>query len=358
MSIKLHYLLFIFFAFFTEGYLAYTQNKPVLVEEFIFDRAPFASCHASTIAEGDNGLVVAFFGGTHEKHRDVEIWSSRKESGTWSQPLSIAEGMFNGSRYPCWNPVLFQVPEGPMLLFYKVGPDPESWWGMIKRSYNAGKSWSKPERLPDGILGPVKNKPVLLDDNHLLCPSSTENKGWKVHMEFTNDFGHSWEPNVPVDPMSKYEVIQPTILRLTNGWLQILCRSRDGLIIKSLSLDQGKSWSVLEPVDLPNPNSGIDALTLSSGIHILAYNHSKKPEDEWGGHRYPLNIAISEDGQKWSASLILEEAPGEYSYPAIIQDSKGYVHVVYTWNRKKIKHVVLDPGQLPSRSITIWDKEQ
>ena len=357
MEFNTRSVLFIFIQFMIVISPVYSQNNPILIEEFIFDQAPFESCHASTLAEGENGLVAAFFAGTHEKHEDVEIWSTRKESGIWNKPYSIADGIFNGARYPCWNPVLYQVPGGPMLLFYKVGPDPESWWGMIKRSYDGGKSWSDPEKLPEGNLGPVKNKPVLLKNGRLICPSSTEKNGWRVHMEFTDDFGISWEPRVPVDPMSTYEVIQPTILQLKNGWLRILCRSKEGVIISSLSTDQGQSWSVLEPIELPNPNSGIDAVTLSNGTHILAYNHSIKPEKEWGGARYPLNIAISNDGQKWSASLVLEDMPGEYSYPSIIQDLEGRVHVVYTWNRKKIKHVVLNPTRLSSRPIVIWDKE-
>jgi alpha-L-rhamnosidase len=253
--------------------------------------------------------------------------------------------------------VSYQGPGGPLLLFYKVGPDPQSWWGILKRSFDDGVSWSQPEKLPEGILGPVKNKPELLQNGQLLCPSSTEHNGWKVHMEFTPDFGRSWTPVIPVDPVSNYQVIQPTILRLENGWLQILCRSRDGLIIKSLSIDQGKSWSVLEPTNLPNPNSGIDAVTLADGTHLLAYNHSLKTKDEWGGPRFPLNIAISEDGQQWSASVVLEDEKGEYSYPSIIQGREGKVHVVYTWNRKKIKHVVLDPDKLPSRPLVIWDRE-
>jgi alpha-L-rhamnosidase len=329
-----------------------------MIEEFVFNEAPFKSCHASTIAESENNLVVAFFGGTHEKHMDVEIWLCIKEEGKWSRPFSVADGIYEDNRYPCWNPVLYQVPDGVLILFYKVGPDPESWWGMMKRSGDGGHTWSTAVRLPEGNIGPVKNKPVLLKSGELLCPSSTENDGWKVHMEITSDFGKTWEPNVRVDPMSEYQVIQPTILQHENGWLQILCRSKNGLIIHSLSTDQGRTWSVLEPIDLPNPNSGIDGVTLSNGIHLLAYNHSQKPPREWGGPRYPLNIAISEDGFAWKASIVLEDTSGEYSYPSVIQDKQGLVHVVYTYNREKIKHVVIDPDELPARPITQWNKER
>jgi predicted neuraminidase len=65
---------------------------------------------------------------------------------------------------------LFQVPNGALLLFYKTG----KWWAYVKRSVDDGVTWSKPERLYNGLIGPVKNKPVLLSDGSILSPTSTE----------------------------------------------------------------------------------------------------------------------------------------------------------------------------------------
>ena len=59
-----------------------------------------------------------------------------------------------------------------------------------------------------------------------------------------------------------------------------------------------------------------------------------------------MNVAISRDGKKWQASLVLENGPGEYSYPAVIQTSDGLVHITYTWKRQRIKHVVFEPAKL------------
>lgn len=331
------------------------QKNAVQVQEFIFQEAPFQSCHASTLAEANSGLIAAWFGGTHEKHQDVEIWLSRKEKERWSDPVSVANGIVNDKRYPCWNPVLFYSPQGILYLFYKVGPSPSEWWGMVKTSNDEGKSWSEGNRLPAGILGPIKNKPILISESQILCPSSTEHDGWKVHMEKYDLIRDIWHEPVKVHPESACNVIQPTIFNCPDGLLMALCRSQEGYVIRSSSDDLGDTWTLFKETILPNPNSGIDGVTLKDGRHLLVYNHSGIPKGEWGGNRFPLNVALSGDGQQWHASLILENEAGEYSYPAVIQTRDGKVHILYTWKRIKIKHVVLNPQSLPEKDIGIWN---
>ncbi len=320
------------------------EQAGMVTTEFIYERAPFASCHASTIAATPTGLVAAWFGGTEEGDPDVGIWMSRREGRRWSAPVEVANGVSpHGKRYPCWNPVLFQAPGGPLLLFYKVGPSPRTWWGMLTRSKDHGRTWSEPARLPDRMAGPIKNKPVLLDDGTLLCGSSTEDHGWRVHMEWTTDLGTTWDRTKPLGDGVKIGAIQPTILRHA-GRLQFLCRTRQGRIGQSWSEDGGRSWSPLTLGELPNPNSGIDAVTLADGRQLLVYNHTRRG-------RSPLNVALSRDGRSWQAALVLENEPGEYSYPAVIQTADGLVHATYTWRRKKIKHVVIDPSKLVLRPM-------
>ena len=313
----------------------------VTKQEFIYDTASFPSCHASTIVETPDGLIAAWFGGTQEKHKDVEIWMSRKQNGRWSPPTAVANGIQDDSkRYPCWNPVLFQYPKGPLMLFYKVGPDPVDWWGELKTSSDHGKTWSTAKRLPPGILGPVKNKPVLLSDGRLICPSSTENKDgrWQVHLEVTTDTAKTWNSSGPLNDGLKYHIIQPSVL-LYRDRQQLLCRSMENRIVSLWSRDGGGNWSQPDTTSLLNPNSGTDAVTLNNGWQLLVYNPTERTKDNWGGSRSPLNVAISKDGIKWKDVLVLENAPGEYSYPAVIQSKDGIVHITYTWNRKKIKYV-------------------
>jgi predicted neuraminidase len=322
---------------------ALAGQNPVLLREFVYESAPFPSVHASTIEETlDGTLVTAFFGGSKEGNKDVAIWVSRKASRpeSWTPPIEVANGVQpDGSRHPCWNPVLFQPRKGPLMLFYKVGPSPSTWWGMLLTSADNGRSWGTPRRLPEGILGPIKNKPIQLPDGDILSPSSTEHDGWRVHFERSSDLGKTWTRTPPVNDGREFAAIQPTLLQLNGGHLLALGRTRQGKIFQISSSDSGITWSPMTATSLPNPNSGIDAVTLKDGRHLLIYNHTDKG-------RSPLNLAVSPDGQHWHEALVLENQPGEYSYPAIIQTRDGRVHAVYTWKRQKVQHVVLDPALL------------
>jgi len=334
-----------------------SQESPILQSEFVYEEAPFPSCHASTIEQASDGtLVTAWFGGPYEKHPDVAIYVSRHENNVWTKPTEVANGVqykkIDGTlvRYPTWNPVLFQSKGGgPLLLFYKVGPSPQTWWGMLVTSADNGKTWSIPRRLPEGILGPIKNKPVELANGDLVCPSSTETPTthlWQIHMEMTSDGGLTWRKTEPLNDGKLFGAIQPSLLGL--GPMELIAVGRTGQksVFQMQSKDGGMSWSEMKASMLPNPNSGVDAVTLKDSRHLIVYNHVSGTPGSWGD-RSPLNVALSSDGLHWQAALRLEETPKEeFSYPAVIQTSDGLVHITYTWNRKKIRHIVLDPKKL------------
>lgn len=312
----------------------------VISDEFIFSRPPCAMSHASTIAESGGTMVAAWFGGSLESRPDVSILVSRNTGHGWSTPVTVATGrQADGRCYACWNPVLFQPTAGPLLLFYKVGRNPRSWWGMLMSSSDRGASWGMPRRLPDGILGPVKNKPVQLDNGDLLSPSSTEHDGWQVHIERSSDLGENWERTDPINDGRLIATIQPSILIHNDGRLQLLSRTKHHHIAESWSADGGSSWSEKRLTSLPNPNSGTDATSLADGRQLLVYNHSKY-------RRSPLNIALSRDGHAWEKVLEIAHGIGEYSYPAVIQAADGRVHVTYSWNLSRIRHLVIDPAGL------------
>lgn len=334
----------------------YKGAEAITQAEFVYKEkdVSFPSCHASTIEETRDGFIASWFGGTAEKDPDVGIWVSTYSGSKWAKPIEVANGIQSDKkRFPTWNPVLFST-GSEIKLFYKVGPTPRNWWGELISAGMNPMEWSKSEKLPENIFGPIKNKPVLLPNGDLLSPSSTEDKGWRVHMEISPDMGKTWSRTEALNDGKKISLIQPTILLHPNGKVQMLCRSRGDDIFTSWSDDNGRTWGEFKSMGLPNPNSGIDAVTLKNGLHVLIYNHVPCKKGERWGDRHILNLAISKDGINWEAAVLLEndsDIDAEYSYPAVIQSKDGFIHITYTWNRKLIKHVVVDPKKIKSKPI-------
>lgn len=309
-------------------------------QELLFRNPPFLQCHASTIVELQSGkLLAACFGGTEEGNKDVAIWLTEHQKGRWRAPRVLAAD----KTFPCWNPVLFQSQSGKLFLFYKVGPNPREWWGMMIFSTDQGKTWSTPARLPEGIIGPVKNKPLQLNEGKILSPSSAETHDrWSAHVEVSTDDGMSWQ-KIAVDSTGSFNAIQPSIIQYPDGRLQLLCRSKEGNVLQSWSDNDGESWTALTATGLPNPNSGTDAITVQPGLQLIVYN-PLVPGKEWWEGRSVLSVALSEDGRSWQKLLDLEQhEKGEYSYPAVIRTRNGDIHITYTYNRRNIRHVVLTP---------------
>lgn len=331
-----------------------TDHPAVLTQEFIYEIADALTpeCHASTVEISNGAVIASWFGGTKEKNKDVGIWVSRNTNGSWSRPKEVVNGVQeDGTRYPCWNPVLFKPRGQPLYLFYKVGPSPQEWWGLYMTSVDDGKTWSEPIKLPNGILGPIKNQPIQLKNGTIISPSSNESTSgdWTIHVEQSIDSAKTWSKTVPLNDPKKFGAIQPVVLDHGNGKLQLLSRTKNQVVSQNWSEDYGKTWGEMTASSLPNPNSGVDGVTLKDGRHILIYNPTSK---NWGD-RVPLSLGISKDGKNWDRAIELEplrettdKEGEEYSYPTIIQADDGKLHLVYTWNRKTVKYVVLDPSKI------------
>lgn len=318
-------------------------EEAVVTSEFIYETAPFPSCHASTLLEVAPGhILAAWFGGTDEGEPDVAIWISHRKDGKWSAPVEVARH----DGVPCWNPVLWKDNQnGEIQLWYKAGTSPETWSGYIRRSTDGGANWSARELLPAGILGPVRSKPYQLEDGTLLCGSSAESyMAWGVWCEITADGGKSWSKGSPINVEGNlHGVIQPSIFQSGEGRLRMLMRARPsiGKLCQSDSTDGGKTWTPAVPTALLNPNAGADAVNIDPNNVALIYNPTTRTE----GGRALLNIGLSKDGgDTWKDVVSLENDPGhEYSYPAIIFTSDGMLAATYTWRREKVRFVLLDP---------------
>ena len=304
-------------------------------QEFLFNTAPFRECHASTIVESEEGSFwVSFFAGTNEGSKDVGIWMIKKKGNLWTHPKKVAWDR----EAACWIPVLFKDSEGKIYLFYKIGDSPESWSAAYTLSAYPYDGWSEPQYLPAGLLGPTKNKPIVMSNGEMICGSSVESyKAWACWAEVFD--GVNWSKFGPIfyEGVNK-GVIQPSVVELSSGKLRMFMRSTEkiGRICMADSLDYGRKWSRAKRTVLPNPNSGIDAVRLRSGIIILVYNDSKTS-------RTPLSLAASDDeGETWRKIFNLESGRGEFSYPSLIQASDNSVHVTYTWKRRRIRHMVLN----------------
>lgn len=387
-----------------------TDNKAIIQDEFLYDHTSFPSAHASTIVELKNGdLVAAYFGGTFERNPDVCIWTNRRPKGSssWEVPVLAGDGVFRlgthdasiagvapvddkttpaakgpikdipayrynfltkkadaGSpvisddlkRKSCWNPVLFEMPDGELWLFYKVGVNVADWQGCVVKSKDGGRTWGPREMLPHGFIGPVKNKPFLSGDR-LICGSSTEGNGWRFHVEIYNLKTKEWKYVGPITSteaiktddgkMHPIDCIQPSILKLKDGSLKVLMRTHNGFLAQSYSTDNGDTWSDVTLSSVPNNQSGTDAVTLKDGRHVLIYNNFETIVGTKKGPRTPLSIAVSDDGETFRHILTLEDSPiNQYSYPAIIEGRDGKLHCVYTWRRERISYKEIDLRKL------------
>ena len=260
--------------------------------EFIYETAPFRSCHASTIAETKAGLVAAWFGGTGEGHRDVGIWVSRHENGRWTAPAEVADGVVSPTnRYPTWNPVLFQPKTGPLLLFYKVGPSPSTWWGMLLHiRWTTAKRGARRAGCPRAFSDRSKTNPCNSRTATSFHRQSTEHEGWRVHFERRTDGGSTWtattrrerwqNESAPSSRASCFSTRTANCRRLAGRRKEKSLRF--GPTIRAA---RGAPWRS-GPAESEFRHR---RRNLADGRHLLVYNHNTASKS-----RSPLNVALSD----------------------------------------------------------------
>lgn len=296
------------------------------------------SCHASTlITLPGGGLMAAWFGGTREGAEDVEIWCARRGGNGWSEPKQLS----NGGKEPCWNPVLYRAGE-IVTLWYKQGTPIPDWRTMVTRSFDGGETWTHPrEAVPGdhtGGRGPVKNKPLLLQNGWLLAGASHESREgkWLPFADISQDGGETWFRSAYLSSFPQANLIQPALWESESG-AHMLLRSNAGSVYKADSRDQGRTWTAARPIDVPNNNSGLDCVRLPDGRVALVCNPI--PDRK---RRTPLSLLLSrDDGESFERVLDLETADAELSYPAVIW-ADGGLHITFTFRREQIMYCRVD----------------
>jgi predicted neuraminidase len=317
--------------------------------EVIFENIPGAPVHhASSITEAANGdLLVTWYGGSYESADDEALFMARKKKGSrnWEVPRMLLRNpaapvgnavVFNDQRGRIW--IVWGRMEARQPLLAHTG------WERTRLLYRIsedhGATWSEDKVFPMDTTGWLpRNLPIQLATGELVLPLSDERDNRDLSFfVVTKDAGATWVRSANV-PNSQSQGEQPTVAQRRDGSLLAFLRTGPRLL-QTESFDRGMTWSPAKQTELKNPDAAISLRALRNGNLILAWNNQERG-------RSPLHIARSIDGGKtWSNPLMLESNPGEYSYPSVFQSSDGLIHVIYTYRRYTIKHVVFNEDWL------------
>lgn len=330
------------------------KSQPFYFEDFVNVEKPGSISHVSSISPTvGNRVACVWYAGSREGAKDVSIYFSvfDEEKAVWTEPIILIDRKrcseeLNRYVKKIGNPLILRDKRGRIWLFY-ASVFFGGWSGTsinYKFYQDGGYSWSKSRKM---ILSPflnltnnVKNKGINFDDGSFVIP---------VYHEFIKKFSQLlWvrpdgvSPDYEIQKMTTHmKAIQPSLLyngdENLSAFFRNMGKEKKKHILTAYSNDLGQSWSELSDTTLPNPNSGFDMISLSDGAYLGAINNSF-------GDRSNLTLIISWDkGKTWKSIKVLEDRRGmEYSYPSITRSSRGFYHITYTYEKKRIKHITFN----------------
>jgi len=340
-------------------YINNRPEKPGAITNFVCSDCPASHNHAASIVPLPNDDILAvWYGGTREGAKDVSIYKSTysKSSAVWSAPTVLLDRKAvtkSLGRYikKLGNTVVIHHQNQLWIFFVTVATG--GWSGSsinFMRSDDQGKTWSKMERL---ITSPFFNVSTLVRTKPLGL--SGGRVGLPAYHELAGKYGEYMLVSPDGKVLDKTRIswgkttLQPTIVSLGNNTLVAYMRNtarHPRLIFSATSIDGGKSWNDRKYISLPNPDAAISAIRDDEGRLLIALNNTK-------GGRRDMSLAVSTDnGSTWTVAHRFdysEKKGAEFSYPSLIQSSDGSYHLVYTWHRKRIKHVTFNRAWLNSR---------
>lgn len=367
------------------------RNGHMMISAMIPSSCP--QNHASNLLELPDGtLLCTWFGGTQEGVADISIYLARLEKGAgrWSEPEKLSDDSTRSEQ----NPVLFLAPDHTLWLLWtaQISGNQDTAIVRCRQSQDQGKTWGEIRTLLGQPGTFIRQPPIIAANGDWLLPvfyCITEpgekwvgNNDYSV-VKISADQGKTWRDSIVPDSVG---CVHMNIVPLADGRLAAFYRSRwADNIYRSVSLDDGQSWSAPRALELPNNNSSIQVAPLADGRLALVYNHASAANagerrtslyDEiedgdggkvvasttshgktafWGAPRAPMTLALSDDGgENWRIVRHLDEGDGycmtnnsldrrnrEFSYPSIIQGHDGQLHISYTYFRQAIKYVRL-----------------
>ncbi len=336
-------------------------DAPFFSEHWI-SHGETTEAHSANIVINQGKPVVVWYGGTEEGHKDVAIFLSTFEDDVWSEPRvvtnrAMAEAGLNRYIRKIGNPALHSWPDGSLGLFFVTVSF--GGWGAANISYmespDLGVTWSEPERL---VTSPFLNISTLVRADGLNLQGG--DLSLPVYHEMAGKFAETLHLTRSRVVMDKVRIsrgkhsLQPAIANTDDQHGYAMLRyagNGPAKLLASKTFDGGLHWEAPHQEDLPNPDAAVALLNLGDNALLMALN-----DLEDGRHK--LSLAINEDidnGGEWRIIKTLEEEspeppagqrPYQFSYPSFAKDDEGFIHLVYTWNVKRIRHLRFNRASL------------
>jgi predicted neuraminidase len=322
------------------------------------------SVHAgSAILLNDGNLRAFWFAGSREGAADVVIQTAvfDTKSSSWGNPEVVINRVASEkglSRYikKLGNPLPVRSSQGKLQLYF-VTVSVGGWAGSSiswMDSSDEGTTWSRPQRL---ITSPALNLSTLIKAPGFNFADGT--LGLPVYHEWMGKFGEliriDGDRVIDKRRMSAGRaLLQPIVFIDTPEKAVAYFRQARSAgpprIASALTENAGQSWDSGPDLDLANPNAAIAGLHLSNGDRLIALNDLESA-------RHRLVLAIAPAGtSNWNVIAELESdqtlingSHREFSYPSLLLGKNGEVHLIYTYDRKKMKHIQFDPRWIESK---------
>ena len=323
---------------------------PLYSERFIVASPSPRHLHTPALSELASGDLLAVWKASRSKDASVALLAASydRRAEVWRPARQVTSRLGTQKELgrpvaTLANPVLLTRPDGTVSLFYV-----SAWWSWstasvtLKTSTDHGETWTPARRI---VTSPVANASTLVKAAPVLYTDGSV--GVPAYHELVGLFPQLLRVSAGGSLVEKVRIhrgqgsLQPSIVPIDDREAIALMRnSRKGSVFVARTRDAGQSWSPVEALDLPNPNSPVMGVRLQDGAVLLVFNDSAESREN-------LSLALSRDGgRRWTSIHTFEEGErgtggfrANFSYPYMIRASDGVVHLVYSWHQTYIKHV-------------------